>query len=379
MQKIKILFVVGNLDIGGAEKLVVAQAKYIDKEKFEPHICTLFSGGPHNYEQALADLKSISRHKFNFKGKLDIASWVALYGFLRKENFDILVGNLFEANFIIRLLNLFTGNKIVFIFEHNVYAKKEWWKILADKFFAKRTAKIFGDSQAVLDFTAKQEGIEKSKFAVMHYPIELPEENPEKRQKDILTTKKDLGLPIESFVVGAVARFVEQKGLEYFIKSAKIVLEKTQRQDVYFLLVGYGKLELELRSLVKELGLESRVIIQTARDIKEILPILDIFVISSLWEAQPISMIEAMAYGCAVVATKVGGIQEIITDGQNGLLCEPKNEKALAEQILRLVESDTLRYDIANESKKTAGGYSMPTYIKKLEQYFIESYNVRHN
>lgn len=373
MKKIKVLFVVGNLDIGGAEKLVVAQAKYIDKNKFESHVCTLFSGGSHNYEKALTDLENISRHKFNFKGRFDLVSWFKLYSLLRKEKFDILVGNLFEANFMIRFLNLFAGNKIVFIFEHNVYEKKQWWKILADRFFAPRTAKIFGDSQAVLDFTSKQENIPIEKFALMPYPIELPED----RREDIPTMKKSLELPADSFVVGAVARFVEQKGLPYFIKASAKILEKTNRLNLYFLLVGYGKDERELIDLVGKLKIDSKFIIKGARDIKEVLPVLDIFVISSLWEATPISMIEAMAIGCPVVATDVGGIGEVITDGVNGLLCPPNDTDALASKIQKLVENDDLRYALGQDSKKVANSYIMPTYIKKLEQYFIEAYESR--
>jgi glycosyltransferase involved in cell wall biosynthesis len=374
MKKIKVLFAIGNLDIGGAEKLVISQLKNIDKEKFEPHLCTLFSGGKNNYSEALAGLKGVSRQNFDFQGPLDIVSWIRVWLFLRRENFDILVGNLFEANFIIRLVNLFAGNKTVFIFEHNIYRKKQWWKILADRWFAKRTYKIFGDSQAVLDFTAGQEKISPGKFAVMHYPIELPEQ----KDFDSAKMKKDFGLPAKSFVVGAVARFVEQKGLEYFIKAAAVVLKESKRPDIYFLLVGYGKMETELKRLVDRLKIDSKFLIRDAKDIKEVLPILDIFIVSSLWEAQPISMIEAMAYGIPVVATVVGGIPEIIAEAKNGLTVAPKDENSLAGGIIKLAENDELRHSIGQAGKLTAGGFSMPTYIKKLEKYFIEAYENKH-
>lgn len=373
MKKIKILFTIGNLDMGGAEKLIINQVKNIDKNKFEPYLCTLFPYGQNNYVKVFAELSDIPYEKFNFRGSWDVLSWIKVYSFLRKEKFDVFCCHLFESNFIIRLINFFTGNKPVFIFEHNIYFKKQWWKILADRLLAPKTAKIFVDSNAILDFTSKQEKISKDKFAILPYPIELFDQ----KDFDRVKIKKDLSLPPDSFVIGAVARFVEQKGLTYLIKAAAKVLNDTKRTDIYFLLVGYGKAESELKNLVNELKINSRFIIKGAKDIKEVLPILDIFVVSSLWEGQPIAMLEAMAAGCPVVATKVGGIPEILIEEKNGLLAEPRDESSLALKITKLAENDKLRYNFSKEGKSIAQGFSLPIYIKKLEKYFTDEYDKR--
>ncbi|TSC70626.1 MAG: group 1 glycosyl transferase [Parcubacteria group bacterium Gr01-1014_46] len=373
MEKIKILFTIGNLDVGGAEKLIINQVKNIDKDKFEPCLCTLFPYGPHDYSKVFEELKGIPYQKFSFKGPLDVSSWLKVYTFLKKEKFDIFCCHLFESNFIIRLLNYFVGSKPVFIFEHNVYSKKQWWKIVADKIFAKRTSKIFVDSQAILDFTSNQENISKSKFAILPYPIELSEQ----KNFDKTKIKQELGLPASSFVVGSVARFVEQKGLPYLIRSIPKILEKIRRDDVYFLIVGYGKMQDELQDLARELKLDSRLLIRPAMDIKEVLPILDVFVISSLWEGQPIAMLEAMAYGVPVVATKVGGIPEILFDGKEGILAEPKDSESLSSGIIKMIESDDLRVRVSQNAKEMARSFSLPVYINKLEEYFINEHHAR--
>lgn len=373
MKKIKILFTIGNLDIGGAEKLIINQIKNIDKDRFEPHLCTLFPYGKHNYATIFTGLSQVPYRWFSFRGPWDIFSWIKVYLFLRRENFDIFCCHLFESNFIIRLANLLVGRKPVFIFEHNIYWQKQWWKILADRCLARKTAKIFVDSRAILNFTSDQEHIGKDKFAILPYPIELSE----KKDFDRVKIKNDLGLSADSFVIGSIARFVEQKGLPYLIKAAVKVLKDTGRQDIYFLLVGYGKMESELVGLASELGINSRFIIKPAKDIKDILPILDIFVVSSLWEGQPIAMLEAMAAGRPVVATKVGGIPEAIIDEKNGLLAEPKDENSLASKIIKLAEDDQLRYSIGKEGALTAQNYGLPVYIKKLEKYFIDEYELK--
>ena len=370
MKKIKVLFTIGNLDVGGAEKLIINQVKNIDKDKFEPHLCTMFPYGKENFSEVFKGLSGIPYHQFSFNGPWDILNWFKVYKFLRKENFDILCCHLFESNFIIRSLNLLVGRKPVFIFEHNVYWQKQWWKILADKFLVKKTAKIFVDSHAILNFTSEQEKINKDKFAILPYPIELSDS----KEFDHIKIKTDLGLPIDSFVIGSVARFVEQKGQTYLIKAAAEILQETNQQDLYFLILGYGNMETELKNLILKLEVGSRVLIRSARDIKEILPVLDIFVISSLWEGQPIAMLEAMAAGCPVVATRVGGVPEVIIDGENGILAEPKDSVSLAGAIMQLVESDTLRDAVSGQAKKTVVDYGMPVYIKKLEKYFFDEY-----
>ena len=85
-------------------------------------------------------------------------------------------------------------------------------------------------------------------------------------------------------------------------------------------------------------------------------------------------MLEAMAAGCPIVATKVGGIPEIIVDGQNGLLAEPKDEDSLAKKISKLVKNNKLRHNISQSGKQVVKEYGLSIYIKKLEEYFITEY-----
>ena len=221
-----------------------------------------------------------------------------------------------------------------------------------------------------MNFTSDQEHIPKSKFDILPYPIELSDHKAFDRAK----IKSDLGLSVNSFVVSSVARFVEQKGQTYFIKAIPQVLKELNRDDVYFLIVGYGKMEADLRILVDELGLNSRVIITPTRDIKEILAVSDVFVVSSLWEGQPIAMLEAMEALVPVVATSVGGIPEIIVDGQNGLLALPNDPGSLAQKMIEGLKNPELLKKISNEAKLVVQNYSLAVYIKKLEKFFLDTY-----
>lgn len=362
------MFVIGNLDLGGAEKLVLNQVKNLDRSRFSPYLCTLFPFGANNYSATLNEIKDFTYVKFAFKGPFDILGWFKVYRFLQRGRFDVLCTHLFESNFIIRVINLVIGCRRVFVFEHNIYWKKPWWKIWADWFLAKQTSRIFVDSQAILDFTSRQERINKARFTILPYPIELAD-YPTTIDKPVL--KRELGLPTDGLVVASVARFFEQKGQTYLIQAAKKLIDKNAVLNTTFLLVGYGPFEEQLKREVKDLNLTNKVIFSSPRDIKSVLPIIDIYVVPSLWEGQPIAMLEAMAACKTVVATKVGGIPEILVDGQNGLLAEPKSPDSLAEKISVLLADENLRHRLGVEAKQTVVAYSLPVYIRKLEEYFV--------
>ena len=138
-------------------------------------------------------------------------------------------------------------------------------------------------------------------------------------------------------VVGTVGRLVPQKGQEYFIRAAKMVL------DVYpgveFLVVGEGPLEGRLKGIAVELKIDDKVkFAGTRKDIADVLRKMDIVVMPSLWEGLPYVALEALGAGKAVVASDVGGIREVVEDERTGLLVKPKDVKGLADALIGLLK-----------------------------------------
>lgn len=153
-----------------------------------------------------------------------------------------------------------------------------------------------------------------------------------------------------------VGRFTEQKNQIGLIESFKIVNEKAP--NTVLQLIGEGELEKELRHKVKELELENVVeFLGLQPNIYQYLYQADIFVLPSSWEGMPITIIEAMATGLPIVATKVGGVPDMVEEGITGLLVE-KNINQVAEALLKLVYDSKLREKIGNEAKKSAKRFS---------------------
>ncbi len=142
----------------------------------------------------------------------------------------------------------------------------------------------------------------------------------------------------EAAVVGTVSSLTPHKGHEYLIQAASLVLDTLP--PVKFLIVGDGPLRKRLEEQAKELNIHSSVIFTGKRkDIPEILSLLDVFVLPShTREGLGIAIIEAMAAERPVVATDIGGIPEVVDDGETGVLVPPEDTEALSKAIITLLQ-----------------------------------------
>lgn len=170
-------------------------------------------------------------------------------------------------------------------------------------------------------------------------------------------------------LVGTVARLAPQKGIEYFIHSAARLTEIFP--DVRFVVVGAGPQRAELEELCRTLHLTDRVYFSGFRkDVPALLKRFTVFVQPSLSEGQGITVLEAMASGCPVVATAVGGLRELICDGQNGLLVPPQDPAALARAVAVLLQNEQMRLQLACEGKKRVENYSVPEMIGQTRELY---------
>lgn len=147
--------------------------------------------------------------------------------------------------------------------------------------------------------------------------------------------RQELSFKAKDFLVGIIAHLADHKGHKYLIRAAKILKEKAPRIKV--IIVGRGPLEMELKQESRKSHVDDMVYFLGYReDIPQILCSLDVFVLSSYLEGMGSTILDAMACSLPVVATRTGGIPEVVEDKETGLLVPPKDSGALAEAILSL-------------------------------------------
>ena len=157
-----------------------------------------------------------------------------------------------------------------------------------------------------------------------------------------LNVHAEFWLPIHAPVVGNVAALVPQKGQRYLIDAAPLVIREVP--DACFVIVGQGELESALQKQIRHHRLERHVILAGFRpDVLSLHKGFDVFVMSSLTEGLGTSLLDAMASARPLVATRTGGIPEVVVDGETGLLVPPRNPQALAHGIIRVLRDAPLR------------------------------------
>jgi glycosyltransferase involved in cell wall biosynthesis len=196
--------------------------------------------------------------------------------------------------------------------------------------------KVIAISKAVEDHLKNDFGVPLEKIVLIESGIDLDAFEPVTEELKI-ERRKRFGLGQEP-VIGMVARLSDVKGQDILIKAMARVV--TEVPEAKLLLVGMGKTESILRSMVSRLGLEEHIrFIALVNATNEMLSLFDIFVMPSRQEGLGLSIMEAQAAGVPVIASRVGGIPGLIEDGRTGILVEPENVQALSSAVIELIKS----------------------------------------
>lgn len=316
MEKIKIIHIITSLPFGGAENMLLDLVGGLDPKRFEVRVATVVGSGPLEEEFQAA---GVPVRVFKKKGKLGFGVIWKIKKYLRAEAPDIVHTHLFGGDTWGRFAAILARVPVIVSTEHNTNLDEGWMKRKVKKFLSFFTKKIIAVSEAVRNYSVVHDKISAKKIIVIKNGIDFG---------------KFSSLPEKEFsdppVVGVVGRLEEQKGHKYLFEALNLI--KTIPWVLW--VVGDGSLKNNLERLAKDLNLRERIIFLGARrNVPEILSKIDVAVLPSLWEGLGLVILEAAAARKPIVASCVGGIPEIISDGETGILVEPGNVKSLADGL----------------------------------------------
>ena len=333
MEKIKILQLVEDLSVGGAEKVIAEISQGLNKQNFNVSIWCLSKGGAIAVELqekgAAVNILGIS----NYFNPLNIFKLVFL---LKKAQPNIVHTHGYFASVIGRIAAKLACIPVLISHVHSTYwdyTKRNLW---IEKYLSRFTSSIICCSKAVKDFVTGHERIDPSKTTVIYNGVDVERFY---NFNDIPAAKKEFGIEPNIPVVGIVSSLTPHKGHKFLLQAAPLILETFP--TTIFLFVGDGILMDELYKQAKDLNISTNVIFSgTRNNIPEILNAMDIFVLpSTTREGLGISILEAMATEKPVVATNIGGIPEVVVNGKTGILVPPQNPEALASAIIDLLKN----------------------------------------
>lgn len=373
-ERAKVLFAINRLDVGGAERVMLDQLAAFNRERLRVHLLTLYD---HKRENLLDYVPAdVPHHPLRFSGPFDLGQWRELLAYLRRERFDVVVTSLFATNLIVRGAAILSGAPVIFSYEQNVYAHKERRKILADRLLARRTAKIIAVSEQVRSFTAKQERLPLSKFELIYNAAKLDFGDTRQQRESELV---GLGLDPECVYVVNIGRLTRQKGQKYLIEAAARL--RTSHPQARYLIFGEGELRDALAQQIESSGLTGIVRLMGVHEPHTIAAVADVFAFPSLWEGLSIALINMMDAGLPVVATSVSGTEEIVVDGENGLLVAPEDVDGLAEGVGRVLADRELAERLGRAAHQHARRFSIDRNVAALEELImseLRAHRARH-
>jgi|LSQX01.3.fsa_nt_gb glycosyltransferase involved in cell wall biosynthesis len=360
---IKVMQVLSDTNIGGAGKWILNLLEYINKKEFD--ISVAIPRG----SLLKKELEKQGALIIEIPGKGDStfeASAVRyLYKYFKENKIDIVHSH---ASMSARIAGKLAGVKSIVYTRHCMESKTEGriGKLANKTINMHLSNKVVAVSKSVKENLILS-GVPEHRIELIYNGVKPLNLNSEEKNQLV---KANMGIEENEVVVGIVARLEEIKGHKYFIKAAHKVLK--ENPSVKFIIVGSGSLEDDLKKLTSELGINNKVIFTGhLEDTTDIVNIMDINVLSSLSEALSLSLIEAMSLGKPCITTKTGGNPEVITGGLSGMLVSVKDEEALANSMLNLINNKDLREVMGKKGKEVMlDKFTVKGMTKKIENLY---------
>ena len=385
--KIKTIHIITRLDKGGSAENTLLTVMGLDREIYDVvlvHGLSIESNMAEDefraVEKSLMDVEKEGVRVITIPSLVrrihlfyDLRAFFALIKILRNERPDIVHTHTSKAGILGRWAAFFVRVPVII---HTPHGHVFWG------YFGKLKTRIFilleKISALVTDrlvMLTEQEKIDhlhfhiapENKFSVVHSGINLDEFS--NTSVDPAAMKRRLGIPEDNLIVGTVGRLTSIKGHRYLIEAARKIAGS--RPDTTFVILGDGELLDELKNMVTRSDIEENIkFLGWRSDVAEVMSTFDIFALPSLNEGMGRVLVEAMALGRPIVASNIGGIPDLVVDGENGYLVPVGDVESLAARIRKLLDDPEKREEMGECGKKIAIDYSANAMVEKIDRVY---------
>lgn len=387
--QIKVAFVDHSPEIGGAESSLLTLLRHMDKKQFKATVILTSEG---LFSKRLREeniqvkviylpLTLIRLKRGNaLKAFLFLAAYlfpiqffmIKLCFYLRKNKFDLILTNTIKAHFYGSIAARLCFIPVIWRF-HDILSPTDFSPVLIQSitFFGKRfPTRILAVSDLARDYLVRDE-LKGDKVEVIFSGIDNDRYEFKNTSRNI---RNEFNIGDNVKLVGCIGRIIPQKGQRSFLLAIPEVIKKYP--ETFFLIAGdvYLKEERykeELLEIIKKNKIEDRVKFTGFRyDIRNLIRSLDILVFPSVApESFGLSVLEAMSLGKPVIASKVGGVCEIIEDGVNGMLIEPNHPEQITDRIIQLLSDKEMYHRMGWEAKEAVTRkFSLKRYVVEMER-----------
>ena len=364
----RILHVIDSLDLGGAQVVLWNLLQHADRGRFEIEAACMHGRGVF-WEKLIATglpVHSLSRHR------LWPAYVPALARLILRRRFDIVHCHLLGANLIAKPLAALLGVPVRINHDHcnDKPADPRGWVAAADRWTNRLSTHICAVSESTRKFLLTHEGVPEARTSTIRNGIDLAVFQPQTERR--AEARKKWALPDGAFVVAGIGRLTFQKNFALFLDVAAEVVKR--HPHACFVIAGTGGDETALRAQAAALGLGERVrFLGYVGEMSALYPALDMLLLTSRYEGLPITILEAMAVGIPIVASRLDGVQEVLADAGDCALVTPGDREEFAARVSELIAQPVLARRYADAAlAKVRAHYSAEAMTRAVEGVYLK-------
>ncbi|NKE73767.1 glycosyltransferase family 4 protein [Nitrospiraceae bacterium HYJII51-Mn-bac16s-1-B09] len=345
MKRLKVAHVINSIGLGGVPAAVYHLLEALPPERYELSLYTLKRYSDHaDVREEVAErfrrlgipIFSPDRDEKKFQVVAQLCEWIL------RDRIDLLHTHSYKPNLYGRLAGVLCRERGVRIVAHYHNQYDDKWErdgsLIYDRLLDRFSDRLIACSESVREHLVQRVGLPWERIDVILNGADLSRFQP---REDAQRVKGEMGLPLDRPIVAVVGRISEQKGQDDFIYAAKTILR--QVPETLFLVIGAAdeaERLVQLQRLAQELGIEKEIIFTGyIADMSKIYPLINVLVVPSRWEGFGLVLVEAMAAGRAIVATRVGAIPEVVVAGETARLVPPGSPAAIASEVVSLLQN----------------------------------------
>lgn len=366
---IRVLNIIDTMSSGGVERRRLSMAKLLDNSKFKLKIICTNAVGPFPDEIrqegveviAIGDLKSFLDYKQHLK----------VMKIIKEFKPHIIHGAVFEGVTMAAINGFIKRVPIIILEETSDPQNRRWKGNLLMKLLSLTADKVIGVSPATMNYLRCKLKISEKKVQLINNGVALPQNV---LDIDGINLRKDLRISKNQIVIGTVGRLLSDSNKRFsdLIKAVDLLIKKGVNTKL--VIVGEGKEKVNYQNLASQLGITDQVAFTGYQN--EVAPyyaLFDIFSLVSSHESFGLVLAEAMLHKIPIVATRVGGMQYIVDDGETGFLVEKYDVNAIAQKLEILCLDANLRKEMGdNGYKKALVHYTEERYVEDIKNLYLD-------
>jgi glycosyltransferase involved in cell wall biosynthesis len=365
---VRVLFVVPDLEVGGAERHLLALAQRLDPARFQPSVVCIGQEGRLFDDLIRARVPARALHLDGRRNAL--RALARLVAIMRSSRPDLVVARAYNAELLGRLAARLAGvrHSAVWVHQSQDLRPRGRVRVLSDRLLDRWTDAYLGVTSAQTDYLTRVLGHPAGKVRIVENGVDPAAF----RVDDDPAMRHELGLDPDDPVVAIVARLRPEKDHRTFLAAARLVSARLPRTT--FLVVGDGPEAGALEQLRDDLGLADRVrFLGDHRDVDRVMRAANVVALSSVHEASPMVVLEAMACGRPVVSTDVGGVSQQVSDGVTGFLVPAGDPSALADRLVDVLSDRAAARRLGRTGRqRVEDELTLEQMVSRTQQVFAE-------